>query len=86
MDINFTGIYAQNENFGINFQAIVDEKNIACIVSTAALQDINPSRRLDGAEQQYLNNQNQLEAIARKKIQNGDVSNGKVFIDQSDVL
>ncbi|MCZ0928403.1 DUF1488 family protein [Vreelandella janggokensis] len=86
MNIEFTGAYAQNENFGINFQAKVDGQFISCVVTTEALQDINPSARMDEAEQQYLDNQSQLEAIAEEKIQSGQVQNGKIYISQSDVV
>lgn len=86
MNIEFTGAYAKNENFGINFQAKVDGQLVSCVVSTEALQDINPNRRLDSAEQQYQDNQYQLESIAREKIQNGELVDSKVFINQSDVV
>ena len=86
MNIEFTGAHAKNENFGINFQAKVDGESVSCVVSTEALQDINPSGHMDTAEQQYQDNQYQLESIARKKIQNGEVIDSKVIITQSDVV
>lgn len=85
MNIEFTGAYAINENFEINFQAKVDGVNVLCVVDTDVLQDINPSGRMDSAEQQYQDNQSQLETIARRKIINGEISNGKVFINKDDV-
>lgn len=86
MVIEFTGSYAQNENFGISFQAKMDGNSISCVVSKEALQDIKPSGRLDGALQQYLSNQSRLESIAENKIRNGEAVNNKVFINQVDVL
>lgn len=86
MNIEFTGAYAKNEHFGINFQATVDGQSISCVVSIEALQDINPNGRMDEAEQQYQDNQYQFESIARGKILNGEVANSKVFINQSDVV
>jgi hypothetical protein len=86
MNIKFTGIHAPNENFGINFQAKVDGQSISCVVSTDALEDINPNGRMDGAAQQYSDNQSQLESIARQKIQKGEIENGRILINQADVL
>lgn len=86
MNIEFTGAYANNENFGINFQAKVDDQPISCVVSLEALQDINPGSTMDKPEQQYFDNKYQLEAIAEEKIHNGEVVDGKVFINQTDVL
>lgn len=85
MNIKFTGKYAQNEDFGINFQAKVDELSIVCVVSTEALQDINPNGIMDEAMEQYKGNKYQLETIAHQKIKNGQVENGKVFITESDI-
>ncbi|MFJ5239679.1 DUF1488 family protein [Pseudomonas neuropathica] len=59
---------------GVSFLAKVDGQNFTCIVSTEALQDINPSRAGDSREQQYLDNRYNLEAIATKKIMGGDSS------------
>jgi len=85
MNIEFTRNHTKNENGGINFQAKVEEESFVCTVTTEALQDINPSNRTDSAEQQYLDNQSQLESIARDKILKGEVSSNKVFISASDV-
>ncbi|MBY7669228.1 DUF1488 family protein [Vibrio anguillarum] len=86
MNIEFVGDCVQNQNFGINFQAKLDGQPIVCVVSTEALQDINPNTRARPVTSQYLDNKSKLEAIATRKIQNGQVENGKVFISQSDVL
>ncbi|PHS60723.1 DUF1488 family protein [Alloalcanivorax xenomutans] len=50
MNIEFTGAYANNENFRINFQAKVDDQPISCVVNSEALQDINPGSRMDEPE------------------------------------
>lgn len=86
MNIEFTGAYAKNENFGINFQAKVNDQPVSCVVSVEALQDIKPDSRMDAPEQQYLDNKYKLEAIAEEKISNGQVVNGQVLINQSDIL
>ncbi|HIF5585129.1 DUF1488 family protein [Vibrio alginolyticus] len=86
MNIEFTGAYGPNDSFGISFQAKVDGEQVVCVVSTEALQDINPNARMDPIAKQYLDNKYQFEAIATEKIQNGHVENGKLFISQSDVL
>lgn len=85
MVIRFTKLYANNGNFGINFQAEVDGQSVTCVVSQEALQDIDPSRRMDTVEQQYKDNQSQLELIARRKIENGEVVDSKIFIYNSDL-
>lgn len=86
MNIEFTGSYTKNENFGINFQAKVDGQSVSCVVSTEALQDINLNGRMDAVEKQYQDNQYQLESIVRGKILSGEVVDSKVFINQSDVV
>jgi hypothetical protein len=86
MTIDFTGAYAPNENFGINFQAKVNEENVPCVISTEALDYIDPSTRFGDASEKFLNNRSRFESIARNKILNGEMTNGKVFICQSDVL
>lgn len=86
MNIEFTGAYAPNEDFGISFQAKVDGENLPCVISSEALDDIDPDNRFDDAEQKFLNNQSQFESIAQEKILKGEVVGGKVYINQSDVL
>lgn len=78
--------YAKNENGGINFQIKIDEQTILCVVSTEALQDINPQAKMDDVEQQYRDNKNQFEHIATEKIKNKQVEDGKIYIDSSDIL
>lgn len=84
MDITFSSKYAINPvTFGINFEATVDGHSVVCIISTEALQDIDPSNAQDSAKQQFLANRSRFEAIAEKKIRAGAVS--PVAIDSSDV-
>ena len=84
MNIKFTGNYAPNEDFGINFQANFDNQNILCVISIEALQDIDPINRQDSPENQYINNQSRFEMIARKKIQNNEINNGRIHITHVD--
>lgn len=86
MNIDFTGVYATNENFGISFQAKANGENVPCVISIEALDDIDPANRSDDASENFLNNRSQFESIARSKILNGEIENGKVYINQSDVL
>lgn len=86
MNIYFTKFYAQNDNFGISFQATVNDKNVSCVISTEALDDIYPSNRFDDISEKFLTNRSQFESIARSKILNGEIVDGKVFINQNDVL
>lgn len=86
MNIEFAGVYAPNEDFGIGFQAKVNGENVSCVISSEALDDIDPDNRFDEATQKFLNNQSQFESIAQEKILKGEVVGGKVYINQSDVL
>lgn len=85
MNIEFTGKYTRNNNFGISFQAIVEGEEVTCVVAQEILQDLNSDHRLDSVEQQYLDNKNQLELTARNKILSGKVDENKIFIYGSDI-
>ena len=86
MEIEFTGKYAINQNFGINFQANVNGQNFTCVISTEALQDINQSSSIsDDVEQQFLENRYSFEEIARRKIQAGEWVGNKVYINKKDI-
>lgn len=85
MEISFTGNHGINtQNFGINFQAKVDGENFICSVTTAALQDVDPSNAQRAPEQQFLANRSTFESIARKKILGGATS--PLLITSTDVL
>ena len=70
-NINFTGKYAKNENFGINFEVEVTQK-IICRISQEALQDIDPENRYSSEKKLFESNRAKFEIIAEKKIQNID--------------
>lgn len=87
MNITFTGNYTQNtSNFGINFEAEVDGEQVICWVSKEALQDVNPSDRMNKAENQFSNNQTQFENIARNKLLNNQAQeDGSIAITTQDL-
>ena len=74
-----------SETFGINFPAIVDGERVICVLSTEALQDINPQARGDSTNQQFEANRAAFEAIAERLIRDGKVVNGRVFIGSEHV-
>lgn len=85
MNITFSGNYAINpQTFGINFEATVNGQSVVCSVSTEALQDIDPNNAHNTAQQQFLANQSNFQAIAEQKIRAGTTS--PVAITSSDVL
>jgi hypothetical protein len=72
MNITFSGNYTINpQTFGINFEATVNGQSVVCSVSTEALQDIDPSNAHKTAQQQFLANQSNFQAIAEQKIRAG---------------
>jgi hypothetical protein len=84
MNITFSGNYTINpQTFGINFEATVNGQSVVCSVSTEALQDIDPSNAHNTAQQQFLANQSNFQAIAEQKIRAGATS--PVAITSSDV-
>ena len=86
MNIEFPDRHAIDpESFGMNFPALVDGVQITCTVSTEALQDINPSNRMDSSESQFSANRLTFQEIAEGKIRNGDISNNRVIISSADV-
>lgn len=64
--ITFTDKYAQNENFGINFEVEVAQK-IIIQISQEALQDIEPENRNASVEEQFSSNHIKFEKIAKEK-------------------
>lgn len=84
MDIKFTNVTVITEN-GLNFQAIVDQKNVVCSVSQEALQDINPQNRADSIKKQFEENQDKLEAIAKSKILKNQIENNFIVISTLDI-
>jgi hypothetical protein len=69
MKITFGDKYAlSSETFGINFEAFLDGHRILCLVSTEALQDLDPSNITASPEVQFLAHRSQLQSIAESKI------------------
>lgn len=87
MRISFSGKYAENvETFGVDFEALIDGRRVVCVVSSEALDDVNPSGRFNDALAKYQHNKYRLEEVARKKILAGYEFEGKVYINQEDVV
>lgn len=85
MQISFSGQYAINpQTFGINFEAIVDGSSVICMISTEALQDIDPSNAQGNAQDQFTSNRSAFERIAEKKIR--DKQPAPIVITSADVL
>jgi hypothetical protein len=58
MAVTFSGRWAKNlHTFGINFEAHNDADKIVCVVSTEALQDIQPNNPANTVEAQFIANQ-----------------------------
>ncbi len=86
MAIEFPDIHATDpDTFGITFPIDSDGERILCLVTTDALQDINPSNATDTPENQFNDNKYSFQSIAEQKIQTGEVANGRIFIDGKDV-
>jgi len=86
MAVTFSGLAAINtETLGINFEAYRDEDRIVCVVSTGALQDIQPSNASDTAEEQFLANRFAFQAIAEKLIKAGKDVEGFLYIGSQHV-
>jgi hypothetical protein len=81
MAVTFSGKWAKNsDTFGINFEAQKDADRIICVVSTDALQDIQPDNSTNSVEQQFLANQVEFQAIAEKLIRAGQYKDGFLYI------
>ena len=86
MAVTFSGKWAKNpDTFGINFEAHKDTDRIVCVISTDALQDIQPNNATDSVEQQFLANQYEFQAIAARLIQSGKHKDGFLYIDSQHV-
>jgi len=86
MTIEFPDVHATDpDTFGITFPVDYNGERIICLVTTDALQDINPSNATDTSENQFNDNKYSFQSIADEKIQNGEVVNGRIVIDSKDV-
>lgn len=84
MQILFSDQYAINpQAFGINFEAIVDGSSVICMISTEALQDIDPSNAQRNAQDQFTSNRSAFEQIAEKKIRDKQLA--PIVITSTDV-
>ncbi|WP_426803949.1 DUF1488 family protein [Stenotrophomonas sp. SrG] len=87
MAVTFSGKWATNPvTFGVNFEARNDKNRIICMVSTEALQDIQPANASDTAEEQFLANQLSLQSIAEDLINAGEDKDGVLQIHSRHVL
>ncbi len=87
MSIEFPDEYAIDpETFGIIFPIDCDGERLICLVTTDALQDINPGNATDTPENQFNDNKYRFQAIAQEKIKNGEVVNGKIVIGGDDAF
>ena len=74
MNVTFPDVHTVDpETYGISFPADVDGTRIKCLVTTDALQDINPSKATETVESQFNDNKYSFQSIAERKIRNGDV-------------
>ena len=78
MDIDFTGEYLVNDQ-DVTFYAIVNNQTVACIVSTAALDE------LADAETLFLDHQYKFEEIAEGLILNHKVIDGEIHIHRGEL-
>jgi len=86
MSITFPDGHATNaETFGINFPIDNDGERIICLVTTDALQDVNPSNAMDNTENQFNDNIGRFQSIAEEKILNGEIVDGRIVIEGRDV-
>lgn len=59
---------------------------IVCVVSTDALQDIQPCNATDSFEDQFIANQHEFQAIAEKLIQAGQYRDGFPYIHSQHLM
>lgn len=85
MNVSFSGKYAIDGLDGVSFQATVDGANIVCHVNTNALQDIDPSNRMNRPISQFEANRYFFQNIAEKLIRGGRVHNGQLYITENDL-
>jgi hypothetical protein len=87
MKINFPNGCAEDQDCSgdILFHAVVDCKQIQCLIRKEALQDINPKGRLDSSIIQFETNKLKIIEIAERKIRAGNLQKGKVIISNKDL-
>jgi 3'-phosphoadenosine 5'-phosphosulfate sulfotransferase (PAPS reductase)/FAD synthetase len=85
MDIDFTSDYVVNDN-DVTFFAIVDNQTVACIVTTAALEELTSSDDEDDVETLFLDHQYKFEEIAEGMIRNHQAVDGEVHITSTELL
>lgn len=74
MNVEFTGAFAlDHDTFGIRFEALVDGKSCSCLITSDALQDLDPGMASQPAVQQFQTHHAIIEQLARKKIEAGAV-------------
>lgn len=76
--------YALHGVHSINFPAIVDGREITCVISIEALQDISLLKSMN-AKEMFLNNESRIKEIATNKILNSYLGDNNLFICASDI-
>jgi len=84
MDIDFTGEYLVNDQ-DVTFYAVVNNQTVACIVSSAALDELADPDEDEDAETLFLDHQYKFEEIAEGLILNHKVDNGEIHIDRGEL-
>ncbi|MBN47043.1 MULTISPECIES: DUF1488 family protein [unclassified Methylophaga] len=84
MDIDFTGEYLVNDQ-DVTFYAIVNNQTVACIVSTAALDELADPDDHEDAETLFLDHQYKFEEIAEGLILNHKVFDGEIHIHRGEL-
>lgn len=84
MNIQFCGPPVQASD-GVSYRVLFDDETVTCRVSTEALQDIDPPNRFNDCISQFNNNFTALMNIAERKILNGEIEDGTVWVLTSDL-
>ena len=85
MDVQLPGPAVITQNGDISYKAVVDGETIPCRFSTEALEDIDPANRMDDVLSLFEANKSELLGIAEKKIREGKIEDGKVFVFTADL-
>jgi hypothetical protein len=85
MKIEFVGPANIAIDGGVNYQALLNGKNLACHFTYEALDDVEPDGILGDALEHFKNHQLKLLSIAEQKILGGHAHDGLIQIFSSDL-
>jgi hypothetical protein len=85
MRIMFPGPAVPASDGSVSYRALVDGETVVCQFSLKALTDVDPSHTEVIPRYQFEASKSRLLAIAARKIMSGEVSNGMVRIDETDL-